>query len=188
MYVYSVQMDGDIVSRKHYKTVSNAGQLTARSNAILVYGFSRPVEGVQPVIIMSERAKYIDVALIYELWREYATAVNDGDLDQWIWLWVEHGIQMLPNEPPRIGKEQIYAAMKLHLDQFLISNMVINTEEVQILGDRAYAYGTYNFKRVSKEGGPKMSCSGNFLDILEKQVDCSWKIAIDCRNCSESYE
>jgi len=140
------------------------------------------------VIIMSERAKYIDVALIYELWRAYANTINDGDLDRWISLWVEHGIQMLPNEPSRIGKAQIYEAMKLQLDELLISNMVINTEEIQILGDRAYAYGTYTFERTTKEGELKMRYSGNFLDILEKQVDCFWKIAIDCRNYSESFE
>ena len=137
---------------------------------------------------MSERARYIDVAQIYELLTDFATAVNHEDLDRWTALWADDGIQMSPDGPPRIGTGQVLEAMKLQFDQFLESNMVINTEEVQVLGDRAYAYGTYTLEMISKEGGTKESYSGSFLDILEKQADCSWKIAIDCRNCSESYE
>jgi ketosteroid isomerase-like protein len=95
---------------------------------------------------------------------------------------------MSPDGPHRIGTAQILEAMELQFDQSLTSNMVINTEEIQVLGDRAYAYGTFTLKRISKEKGTKTSCSGSFLDILEKQADCSWKIAIDCRNYSEAYE
>jgi ketosteroid isomerase-like protein len=51
-----------------------------------------------------------------------------------------------------------------------------------ILGDQAYSHGTYEFDMASKEGGETRSYSGKFLDILEKQVDGSWKIAIDCQN------
>jgi ketosteroid isomerase-like protein len=63
--------------------------------------------------------------------------------------------------------------------------MVIQTEEVRILGDRAYSHGTYTFDMTPKEGGATSSVSGKFLDILEKQADGSWKIAIDCHNTNE---
>jgi ketosteroid isomerase-like protein len=36
-----------------------------------------------------------------------------------------------------------------------------------------------------KEGGETTSYSGKFLDILVKQADGSWKIAIDCHNYNE---
>jgi ketosteroid isomerase-like protein len=60
--------------------------------------------------------------------------------------------------------------------------MVIQPEEVRILGDWAYAHGSYAFEMAPKEGGGTRRWSGKFLDILEKQVDGSWKIAIDCHN------
>ena len=60
--------------------------------------------------------------------------------------------------------------------------MIINTEVVRVLGDVAYSHGTYTFDMTPKGGGETMSLSGKFLDILEKQVDGSWKIAIDCHN------
>jgi len=132
-----------------------------------------------------ERTKVSDVAQIYELWNEYAAAAHAGDLERWMSLWTDEGIQMAPDAPRRVGKEQIRAAMQPGFDLFIMSDMVINTEEVQILGDQAYSHGTYTFDMTPKEGGETTSLSGKFLDILEKQVDGSWKMAIDCHNYNE---
>jgi uncharacterized protein (TIGR02246 family) len=135
-----------------------------------------------------ERNMVSDVAKVYELWNEYAAAANDGDLERWMSLWIDDGIQMPPDVPRRVGKEQIWKEMQPSFDLFDFSNMVINTEEVRILGDRAYSHGTYVFEMTPKEGGETTSYSGKFLDILEKQVDGSWKMAIDCHNYTEPVE
>jgi uncharacterized protein (TIGR02246 family) len=137
---------------------------------------------------MSERVKNIDVASIYDLWREYAKTVNDGDLDRWIALWTEDGIQMLPNNPTRFGKDQIRETMQLHLDHYSISKMVINTREIQVLGDRAYSHGTYTYEITPRANGEPTRFFAKFLDILAKQIDGTWKIAIDCHNFSETGE
>jgi uncharacterized protein (TIGR02246 family) len=131
---------------------------------------------------MSERMRNIDVGLVYELWNEYAAAANDGNIARWLSLWSEDGIQMPPGAPRRVGKEQIGREMQSLFDAFTTSNMVIHTEEIRILGDRAYSHGTLVYEITPKEGGETRSYSGKFLDVLEKQVDGSWKIAIDCRN------
>ena len=129
-----------------------------------------------------ERTKNIDVALIYELWDECATAANAGDLQRWISLWSDDGIQMAPDVPLRIGKEQIRDAMWAAFDLFDTRNMTIHMEEVRVLGDWAYSYGTFTFEMTPKGGGKTTNCGGKFLDILVKQADGSWKIAIDCHN------
>jgi uncharacterized protein (TIGR02246 family) len=131
---------------------------------------------------MDVRIKNIDVGLVYELWNEYAAAAHAGDLECWMSLWIEDGIQMPPDEPRRVGKDAIREGMKPGFDMFDVSNMIIHTEEVRILGNRAYSHGTYTFDMTPKEGGETKSFSGKFLDILEKQADGSWKIAIDCHN------
>jgi ketosteroid isomerase-like protein len=77
-----------------------------------------------------ERNVASDVAQVYELWNEYAAAANAGDLERWMSLWIDEGIQMAPDEPPRVGKEQIRAGMQPGFDLFIMSNMVINTGEV----------------------------------------------------------
>ncbi len=128
-----------------------------------------------------------DVAQVDELWNEYVAACHSGDLERWMSLWFDDGIQMAPDAPPRVGKEQIRAAMQPTFDLFVMSSMVIQTEEVRVLGDRAYSHGTYTFDMAPKEGGESSSFSGKFLDILVKQADGSWKIAIDCHNYNEPY-
>ena len=134
-----------------------------------------------------ERMQVSDVAQVYELWKEVAAFVNDGDLKHWISLWIEDGIQIAPDAPLRIGQEQIQMAIQPTFDSFIMSNMVINTEEVRILGDRAYSYGSYVFDMAPKDGEGTTRYSGKFLDILEKQADGSWKIAVDCHNYNEPH-
>ena len=76
---------------------------------------------------MTERMKNIAVALIYELWNECTAACHNGDLECLMSLWIDDGIQMAPDAPRRVGKEQIRAAMQPTFDLFIMSNMVVNT-------------------------------------------------------------
>jgi uncharacterized protein (TIGR02246 family) len=134
---------------------------------------------------MMERTKNIDVSQVYKLWEQYANTCNKGDFESWMTLWIEDGIQMAPDAPPRIGKEQIRTAMQPSFDLFDMRKMVIHTAEIRILGDTAYSHGTYTFEMTPKAGGETMQLSGKFLDILAKQANGSWKIAIDCHNYNE---
>lgn len=123
-----------------------------------------------------------DVAHVYRLWAEYAAACDAGDLDRLMALWTDDAIQMAPGAPRRIGKPQIREAMQAGFDRFHMRNMIPRTEEVRILGSRAYAHGTYTVDLIAKGGNETMSLSAKFLSVLEKQPDGSWKIAVDCHN------
>jgi uncharacterized protein (TIGR02246 family) len=133
---------------------------------------------------MLERVQVADVAQVYQLWNEVAAAAVDGDLERWIALWIDDGIQMPPGAPRRVGKAQIRRGMQPLFDDFDTVKMLIQPEEVRILGDRAYSQGTYELEIALKGGGESKRYSGKFLDILEKHIDGSWKIAIDCHNCN----
>ena len=39
-------------------------------------------------------------AAVNEIWEGYAASANEGDVDRWISLWTDDGIQMRPNSPP----------------------------------------------------------------------------------------
>lgn len=56
------------------------------------------------------------------------------------------------------------------------------------MGNRAHSHGTFEFEMTLKQGGKTARYSDKFLDILEKQVDGSWKITIDCRNYNSPSE
>jgi uncharacterized protein (TIGR02246 family) len=130
---------------------------------------------------MFERMQVVDVAQVYALWTEYAAAANDKDLERWLDLWVDEAIQMAPGAPCRVGKAEIGQGMQALFD-LGVRRMVVQPEEVRILGNLAYTHGAYEFEMALNRGDETRRYSVKFLDILEKQIDGSWKIAIDCHN------
>jgi uncharacterized protein (TIGR02246 family) len=137
---------------------------------------------------MQERVLVTEVAKVYQLWNEVAAAMNAGDMERWLALWLDDGTQMPPDAPRRVGKVEIQRGMRSRFELFDTHGLTMNTEEVRILGDLAYAHGTYEFELVPKRGGQAKRYCGSFLDILEKQIDGSWKIAIDCHNYAVPLE
>ena len=122
-----------------------------------------------------------DIAAVKEIGNQYASSINAGDLDLFISMWTDDGVQMPPDVPAVIGKEQIQAKMKPTFDQFIME-ISISTEEVGIGGDWAFARCTYTLSLTPKAGGETTMIDGKDLHILKRQTDGSWKIAIDCFN------
>lgn len=122
-----------------------------------------------------------DEAAIQALWQEYATSATAGDLDRWITLWSEEGIQLAPDAARRMGRGVIRREMKPLFDLF-DTEMAVYPDEIQVLGEQAYTHGTYEFVTRPKEGGDSTEVRGKFLTILRKEGDDSWKISIDCFN------
>ncbi len=122
-----------------------------------------------------------DVAAINSVLDQYASSINAGDVDQWISLWADEAIQMAPDAPAVIGKEQIRAKYESILPQFIFK-MAITNEEVRVAGDWAFSTGTYTASITPKAGGETTEIAGKYLTILERQADGSWKISRDCFN------
>ena len=122
-----------------------------------------------------------DIAAVKEIGNQYAVACNTGDLDLYISIWTDDGVQMPPDAPAVIGKEKIRARMKPLFDQFIM-DISVSIEEVGIGGDWAFARCTYTLSLTPKSGGETTMIDGKDLHILERQADGSWKIAIDCFN------
>ena len=80
-----------------------------------------------------ERTRNTDVALVYALWKEYAAAWAARDMERWIALWIDDGIQMPPGVPRNIGKEQIRTAMQPLLDAYDFE-MTINPDDACAIG------------------------------------------------------
>ena len=128
-----------------------------------------------------EKGNSIDIKEIKDLMKQFAMAINSGNLDAWMALWTDDGIQMFPGAPSRYGKKQIYAGMKPAFDQFILEMKILN-EEFRVSGDLAFARGTYTESLIPKAGGEKENYDGKFLTVLEKQRDGNWKVIRDCFN------
>ncbi len=62
---------------------------------------------------LNEEAKLdTATAAINDIWTEYSSSLNAGDIDRWLSLWTDNGVQMPPNEPAVIGKNQILVRNK----------------------------------------------------------------------------
>lgn len=110
---------------------------------------------------------------------EYSAALLEGNLDRWIAIWQEDGIRMPGNEPRTVGIEQIRASVAPGFELFTFDEFQINPDEIQVLGDKAYTHGLYNYAMTPKSGGETIEFSGKFLTVYQKQEDGSWKIAVD---------
>lgn len=135
-----------------------------------------------PLAACSRQQQQVSAATAAEtIWKEYAESLNSGDLDRWLELWTEDGVQMPPDEAAIAGKDNIRARNEALLDKFTF-DIGITNQEVQAAGNWAYARGTYTAKLMPKAGGRPISIDGKYLTILARQPDGSWRIHRDIFN------
>ena len=136
-----------------------------------------PAPAAAPTTDAAAVAEAIDA-----IWREYEASLLAGDVDRWIAQWMEDGVQMPPNMPPRVGKETIFAAVSGFLSQYEYTDFVIDNEDAEVNGDLAFARGTYAASFAAKAGGDPVGVEGKYMTILRRQADGSWKIYRDIFN------
>jgi uncharacterized protein (TIGR02246 family) len=127
-----------------------------------------------------------DITAIKEMLNRYALITNAGDWDRWISLWADDGVQMPPDDPARIGKEQIRAGMKPLFDQLNLDIVIHSIEDARVYGDLGFTRCTYTLKATPKAGGETLDVmpDGKALTLYARQPDGSWKIVYDCFNSS----
>jgi uncharacterized protein (TIGR02246 family) len=135
----------------------------------------------QAYTIVSERNQVKDIASINSLWKEYASTLNRGDIEAWLSLWLEDGLQMPPDSPQRQGRETIRKGIQPYVDQYYC-DIAVYPEKIWVSGDAAYSHGNYEWELMPKSGGETLRFTGMFLTILKKQMNGAWKIAVDCFN------
>ncbi len=128
-------------------------------------------------------ARKSDIAAIKNTLKQYAKGCNTGDFDFWMSLWADDGVQMPPDAPARVGKEQIRENMKPVFDQFNL-NIEVDIAEGKVYGDYGLTRCTYTLDLTPKAGGETIHAmpDGKALTLYERQSDGSWKIVYDCFN------
>ena len=125
-----------------------------------------------------------DINAIKGVLGQLEASCNSGDFDLWISLWADDGIQMPPETPARIGKEQIREGMKPAFDQMNLEITIHSIVDAQVHGDLGLTQCTYTLKLTPKEGGETINAmpDGKALTLYRRQSDGSWKVAYDCFN------
>jgi len=132
--------------------------------------------------------KESDIAAIKDMLKQYAKGCNTGDFEFWISLWADDGVQMPPNTPARIGKEQIRKMQKPDFDQFNLDADITSIEDAKVYGDLGLTRCRYKIDATPKAGGETIPVmpDGKALTLYERQSDGSWKIVYDCFNSNVS--
>ncbi|UCE39007.1 MAG: hypothetical protein JSW00_07240, partial [Thermoplasmata archaeon] len=93
------------------------------------------------------------------------------------------GVQMPPDAPARVGKEQIRENMKPVFDQFNME-AAVDIFEGKVYGDLGLTRCNGTLDLTPKAGGETIHATpdGKALTLYERQSDGSWKIVYDCFN------
>jgi uncharacterized protein (TIGR02246 family) len=121
------------------------------------------------------RSAHSDVEAIHRLYEKWFGAMERGDVSGVLDSLADDFVLKSPSRPAvssravlRRGLDESYAAYT--------ERVRYKIEEVEVLGDQAWARVSEETTLVAKKGGKEYSISGMHLAILARQPDGSWKV------------
>lgn len=135
------------------------------------------------LVMLSGCAPQVDTAAeaaaIRDVENQLLQATRAKDMDQTLSLYTDDAQRLPPLAPIQSGKEGIRAAFE---QEFAIPNAEFSWQAIDVkvsrAGDIAYSVGTYEATWDDPEG-KRMSESGKYVTVYEKQADGTWKIKLD---------
>ena len=83
---------------------------------------------------------------------------------------------LLPSDGPIMRGRNVIAEAFRHVESPHILGYVLDIQEVKVLVDHAFQWGTYSYSMRPRSGGATVRTSGKLMRILQRQPDGSWKI------------
>jgi len=115
-----------------------------------------------------------DVAAIKALLVNNQSMITSGDLEGWIDQFTEDAVFMQPDEEVVNGKEAGREAVRPWYEDFDMG-IAVSVDEIEVLGDRAFARWSCAFQATPKSGGDTTERNAKEIWILRRQPDDSWK-------------
>lgn len=114
-----------------------------------------------------------DVTAIRAVGQEFTRAVVARDHDRVVALHTDDVAWMPPDVPAALGS----AALRQSLEsQPRALSFVITSAHTEGVGSLAYDRGGYTYKGVA--GADTVSATGKYVQVLRRQADGSWRIAL----------
>ena len=89
--------------------------------------------------------------------------------------WTEDFVLLPPAGPIMRGRSVIAEAFN-GVESPEHVEYVLDIQEVKVLGDHAFQWGTYRYGVRPRAGGETVRTSGKLMRILQRQPDGSWKM------------
>jgi uncharacterized protein (TIGR02246 family) len=122
-----------------------------------------------------------DEAAIKSLFDKHIAAFNAGDAAAVAALFTDDGEMIPPDRAPLAGKNMIQWGMNIAFDLFT-AKIGETSLQIELAGDSAYARRAYVIAITSTTSGAETEITANWLEILKRQPDGSWKISIEMVN------
>jgi uncharacterized protein (TIGR02246 family) len=98
-----------------------------------------------------------------------------NDPDKMMSQWADDIVLLQPVGPIMRGRAAIAEAFE-GVQSPEIVEYELDMQEVMLLGDYAFQWGTYHYGMRPRTGGDTMHTSGKLMRILQRQPDGAWKI------------
>jgi ketosteroid isomerase-like protein len=123
-----------------------------------------------------------DVAAIKAMVAAYGQAATTGDVIALSDQYTDDAVRLEPNAPMLVGKEAIHSGWRTFLERYNTKEVDV-AEDVHVVGDLAFARGTYTAKETPKvPGAAVVDDKGKWLTAYRRQPGGSWKIVVDIWN------
>lgn len=99
-----------------------------------------------------------------------------GDTATMMSQWTDDFVLLQPAGPILRGRSTIAEAFRGVESSVEIREYVLDIQEVQVLGDHAFQWGTYRYSLRPRTGGEAVRTGGKLMRILQRQPDGSWKM------------
>jgi uncharacterized protein (TIGR02246 family) len=116
-----------------------------------------------------------DREAIREAHERMQSASARADWDDWVAVYAEDAVVMIPNRPALEGRE----AIRAHFAGWpAVEGPGVELLEIEVRDDLAFVRGRYRIT-MSFPGMGELADSGKTLEIWRRQVDGSWRISRD---------
>ena len=99
-----------------------------------------------------------------------------GDTAGMMSQWTEDFVLLQAAGPILRGRRTIADAFRGVENTVEVLESVLDIQEVKVLGDHAFQWGTYRYSLRPRSGGETVRTSGKLMRILQRQPDGAWKM------------
>lgn len=125
-----------------------------------------------------------DVQVITEISKARADAFNNGDALGIAIHFTDDAVLMPPGQPSLIGPQAVENYYQAIFDEYH-TELTSEYREVEVSGNLAYGRGYAKVKLTPKNGGESSYAESEYINILKKQADGTWKTTHDIWNSSD---
>ena len=115
-----------------------------------------------------------DEVAINAIRQEFLNAYNDGNAAAVAACCSDDVVQLPPSEPAVRGQQAIRDRYEAQFERFACQ-LSTTTEEFQLLGRWAFAWGTYDITLNPRGDGATIRDNGKYLAIFRRTSEGSWK-------------